>query len=151
MQNRITDKYEDALRVTITLLESHSNEVAPESKAVLNENLKILKEHTEQSQNLTEKVKSPKTFEERIILYDDTQEEAYKKLCRREIQQTPVAQAPLRCTYITNDIPFLKIGPIKVEEASIDPYIVTFHDVLYDSEIEYIIARSKPTVKLWKQ
>lgn len=148
----MTDKYQDALRVTNTLLDSHLSEVATESIAVLGENVKILKLQVERppSQKLAEKDNSPKTFEKRIIFYDDIQEETYKKLCRKEFRQTAAAQAPLRCKYITNDIPFLKIGPIKVEESSIDPYIVTFHDVLYDSEIEYIIGRSKPTVKLWK-
>lgn len=68
-------------------------------------------------------------------------------MCREELEPTPAARATLRCRYVTNDVPFLKIAPIKAEEASISPYIITFHDVLYDAEIEYIISKSKQTVR----
>lgn len=89
-----------------------------------------------------------KSFDERIIDFDDIQNEVYKKLCRQELEPTPAAQTALRCRYITNDVPFLKIAPFKAEEASISPYIVTFHDVLYDAEIQYIISKSKKTVNV---
>lgn len=62
----------------------------------------------------------------------------YKKLCQNQLHPLPAAQAALQCRHLTNDIPFLLIGPLKIEEASLDPYIVTFHDVLYDAEIQYI-------------
>lgn len=42
------------------------------------------------------------------------------------------------------------MGPIKLEELSLDPYIVTYHDVLYDVEIEYLKQESKPRVRTFK-
>lgn len=54
--------------------------------------------------------------------------------------------ATLRCHYQTNTNPFLKIGPIKVEEFSLNPYIVVYHDFIHDNEIDYIKDLAKPKV-----
>lgn len=86
-----------------------------------------------------------------MLLYDRSQVEAYKRLCRNELHQTPKQLSLLRCKYITNNIPFLKIGPIKIEEASLNPYIVTYHDVLYEPEINYLKSKSWPNVCIPKQ
>lgn len=53
--------------------------------------------------------------------------------------------AELKCRYITENSPFLKIAPLKLEEASLKPYIVVYHDV-YDKEIEFIKQTAKPRV-----
>lgn len=68
---------------------------------------------------------------------DEYKEEldSYRKLCQGEELLSPQENSNLRCKYITNNNPLLKIGPIKIEEASLDPLVVVFHDVLYDSEI----------------
>lgn len=89
---------------------------------------------------------SEKNIEEQMILYNDNQFDLYQKLCRKELVPTPAQEAPLRCKYITNDVAFLKIGPIKMEEASLNPLIVKFHNVLYEPEIEYIKSKSRPNV-----
>lgn len=70
----------------------------------------------------------------------------YEKLCRGEIQQTPEELSKLHCKYVTNNKPFLKIAPLKLEEAHLKPYIVVFHDVMYDNEMEYIKESAKPRV-----
>lgn len=52
--------------------------------------------------------------------------------------ETPIpanVSSKLHCRYWSNDHPWLKIGPIKTEEASIDPKIFIFHDLLFDKEI----------------
>lgn len=54
--------------------------------------------------------------------------------------------AELKCRYITENSPFLKIAPLKLEEASLKPYIVVYHDVMYDKEIEFIEQTAKPRV-----
>lgn len=71
----------------------------------------------------------------------------YKQLCQNNLQQTSIEQSFLHCKYITNDLSFLSISPFKIEEMSLDPYIVRYHDVLYDTEIKYIIRKAKKTVK----
>lgn len=67
-------------------------------------------------------------------------------LCRNAIGRTPAELAPLRCRYVTNKSAFLKIAPLKLEEAHLKPYIVVYHDVLYDNEIELIKSMAKPRV-----
>jgi len=42
----------------------------------------------------------------------------------------------LFCLYNSTTNPFLKLAPLKMEEVSRDPYIVMYHEVLSDKEIE---------------
>lgn len=70
----------------------------------------------------------------------------YQQMCRNDVPQDPKVVATLRCRYKTNS-PFLKLAPLKYEEASLSPYIVVFHEVLADSEIDVIKKLAKPKVK----
>lgn len=97
-------------------------------------------------ENKNPEKKSEEQVEDRMIQYDEDQIDTYQKLCRKELHQTPTQEAPLRCKYITNDVPFLIIAPMKMEEISLNPLIVKFHNVLYEPEIEYIKSQSRPTV-----
>lgn len=75
------------------------------------------------------------------------------KLCRGEALHEPKELSKLKCRYVTNEVAFLKIAPIKMEVVNLEPYIVVFHDVLYDREIEEIkqVAKSKVMEKPnWK-
>lgn len=76
-------------------------------------------------------------------LIQDYEKNRFELLCRKGSQLTA---KPLRCRYATNNSPFLKIGPIKVEEHSLNPYIVVYHDLIYDEEIEFIKQEAKPKV-----
>lgn len=60
------------------------------------------------------------------------------------MKPTPEQLRPLRCRYTDNNVPFLKIGPMKLEEASKEPYIVVYYDVIFDSEIELIKKMARP-------
>lgn len=71
----------------------------------------------------------------------------YQKLCRGIEMRSPEFVAKLKCRYVTKNSPFLMIAPIKMEELSSDPYLVIFHDVIYDREIEIIKYIAKPKVK----
>lgn len=70
----------------------------------------------------------------------------YEAICRGDIKPTPKQLAPLRCRYVTNNRDFLKIAPFKLEEVSLEPYIVLYHDVIYDREIKVIKEISQPQV-----
>ncbi|KAJ6630485.1 Prolyl 4-hydroxylase subunit alpha-2 [Pseudolycoriella hygida] len=48
----------------------------------------------------------------------------YEMLCRKEISLSPAVASKLKCKYVTNRSPFLKIAPLKLEEANLEPYIV---------------------------
>lgn len=69
-------------------------------------------------------------------------------LCRGDVTPTSKELAPLRCRYLTHTSAFLKIAPLKFEEVSLDPYIIVFHEVMYDKEIELIKLNSKYKVRV---
>lgn len=57
---------------------------------------------------------------------------AYYTGCRNQFPK----QNKLVCRYNTTTTPFLKLAPLKLEEVSLDPYIVLYHNVISDKEIE---------------
>lgn len=69
---------------------------------------------------------------------------SYELLCQGKLQPKPSQTKELHCRYVTNNVPFLKIGPLKLEEAYKDPMIVIYHDAMYDSEIEFIKKMARP-------
>lgn len=81
-------------------------------------------------------------------VYTAKERRNYEMLCRGEIKPHIKITSQLKCRYVTNRSPFLKIAPLKLEEASLDPYIVVYHDVIYDSEIEIIKQMAKPRVSI---
>lgn len=81
-------------------------------------------------------------------MYTSHERQMYEKLCRGEVAPEPYVLAKLKCRYVTEISPFLTIAPLKLEEASLKPYIVVYHDVIYDDEIELIKQMAKPRVSL---
>lgn len=80
--------------------------------------------------------------------YTSQERQMYEKLCRGESMPEPHVLAKLKCRYVTKNSPFLTIAPLKLEEASLKPYIVVYHDVMYDNEIELIKQMAKPRVNV---
>jgi len=76
--------------------------------------------------------------------YNTMEKKSYEMLCRGEVAKTPRQLAQLKCKYVTNKSAFLKIAPLKLEEANLKPYIVLYHDVMYDTEIEVLKQMAKP-------
>lgn len=76
--------------------------------------------------------------------YDLPERKMYELTCRGEMRPPESIIKQLFCRYVTNGIPFLIIAPLKQEQMYIDPYIVVYHDVMYDSEIEVIKELAKP-------
>lgn len=74
------------------------------------------------------------------------QVKVYEALFRGDAQQSAEELSDLHCKYVTNKSPFLKIAPLKLEEVSIDPFIVVYHDAMYDAEIELIKKYAEPKV-----
>ena len=58
----------------------------------------------------------------------------------------PKKEARLRCHYFTNNNPYLLLGPIKEEEAYLNPRLVINHDVIPDREIETVKKLAQPRV-----
>ncbi|EDV49958.1 prolyl 4-hydroxylase subunit alpha-1 [Drosophila erecta] len=63
---------------------------------------------------------------------------------------TAVVQKPsrLHCRYNSSTTPFTRIAPLKMEELSSDPYMVVYHDVIYDSEIDLMLNASNFSLSL---
>ncbi|XP_052860862.1 prolyl 4-hydroxylase subunit alpha-1-like [Anopheles cruzii] len=77
-------------------------------------------------------------------VYDRTERKLYEQLCRGE-QQLPIElRSKLVCRYATNRSAFLRIAPLKLEEAYLRPYIVIYHEVMSDWEIERIKQYARP-------
>lgn len=79
-------------------------------------------------------------------MLDEAEVALYEAVCRGDVRPSPKQLAPLRCKYLTNKSAFLKIAPFKVEEVSLSPYILVYHDVMYESEIEILKELSMPRV-----
>ena len=52
----------------------------------------------------------------------------------------------LKCYYSRGHHPFLLLQPVKVEQVSLEPFIVVYHDVISDNEISKIQEMAKPEV-----
>lgn len=84
----------------------------------------------------------------KTAIYTNQERKNYEKLCRGEVIPDPKLVAKLKCRYVTNKSSFLKIAPLKLEEASLKPYIIVYHDVIYDREIELVKQMAKPRVNI---
>nr|XP_018912414.1 PREDICTED: prolyl 4-hydroxylase subunit alpha-1 [Bemisia tabaci]XP_018912415.1 PREDICTED: prolyl 4-hydroxylase subunit alpha-1 [Bemisia tabaci] len=71
----------------------------------------------------------------------------YEALCRKEVTLSPEYEAKLKCHYVSHNNPYLLIGPLKEEEAYLDPRIVLYREVISDSEIEVIKKMSIPRLR----
>ncbi|KAH8417921.1 hypothetical protein KR222_008544 [Zaprionus bogoriensis] len=62
--------------------------------------------------------------------------------CRGK-HQLPV-KAALRCRYSTAATHFLRLAPLKLEQLSLDPHVVLYHDVVSIAEREHLLQRARP-------
>ncbi|XP_055612351.1 uncharacterized protein LOC129758762 [Uranotaenia lowii] len=77
-------------------------------------------------------------------IHDSSERRLYEQLCRGEANRSVSDLSKLTCRYVTNKSWFLKIAPLKLEEANLQPYIVIYHEVMSDAEIEVIKRLAKP-------
>lgn len=54
----------------------------------------------------------------------------------------------LKCKYLSENHPFLKLAPVKLEELYLGPDVYLFHNVISDREIEDINSVSKTRVSI---
>ncbi|XP_002008623.2 prolyl 4-hydroxylase subunit alpha-1 [Drosophila mojavensis] len=67
-----------------------------------------------------------------VLWHDKKLQEPYYLGCRGGYPK----RTNLHCRYNTTTTPFLRLAPFKMEEVSLDPYIVLYHNVISDREIE---------------
>ena len=69
------------------------------------------------------------------------------KICQQGfLDKKPALDAALSCRFIHHRNAFLKLGPFKEEQMSEIPYLVLFHDILNETEMTYLVEKSKPTL-----
>ncbi|XP_013181599.1 PREDICTED: prolyl 4-hydroxylase subunit alpha-2-like [Papilio xuthus] len=71
----------------------------------------------------------------------------YEALCRGEIDLPTEVTKRLKCSYLTDTHPFLKLAPIKTEQLYIEPDVFVFYNVISDEEIEQLKILSKERLK----
>ncbi|XP_043067799.2 prolyl 4-hydroxylase subunit alpha-2 [Drosophila bipectinata] len=76
-----------------------------------------------------------------------TWSKAYSACCRSSHTPNPTR---LLCRYNSTSTPFLKIAPLKMEEISLDPYVVVYHDVLAERAIAEVLRLSETKVEAVK-
>ncbi|XP_039493329.1 prolyl 4-hydroxylase subunit alpha-1 isoform X1 [Drosophila santomea] len=70
--------------------------------------------------------------------------EDYKRLCRSSFSPRP---SKLLCRYHSTTSLFLVLAPLKMEEISLEPYIVVYHDILPDKDMQQLIALAEPHLR----
>ncbi|XP_037804600.1 prolyl 4-hydroxylase subunit alpha-2-like [Penaeus monodon] len=83
----------------------------------------------------------PKLYQQQS---DEEEEEHYNRLCRGERLRTPEMESRLSCRHVTAGAAYLTLMPLRLEEMSLDPYIVVFRDFLTEAQTEAIKGIAKP-------
>lgn len=92
-------------------------------------------------------LKEETTVNNVITTLEPTEREKYEMLCRGDLRIPPATQAQLKCRYVHNNVPFLRLMPLKEEEAYLEPRIILYRDVMYDSEIDLIKKMAQPRLR----
>ncbi|KAH8271299.1 hypothetical protein KR018_006070 [Drosophila ironensis] len=71
----------------------------------------------------------------------------YEKVCRGEVNPSPRQQRNLRCRLSRGHHPYRILGPLKLEEHNLDPYVVTYHDVLSARKIAALREMAVPRMR----
>ncbi|XP_069997545.1 prolyl 4-hydroxylase subunit alpha-1 [Penaeus vannamei] len=66
----------------------------------------------------------------------------YYRLCRGEDLRPVDVTSRLYCRYVTNGSPLYRIGPLRMEVQSLDPYVVTLEEVVTPSEAADLVDAS---------
>ena len=70
----------------------------------------------------------------------------YSQVCRGHLKKSNEELSKLHCRYVSNSA-FSKLARFKIEEANLEPYIVLFIDVVYESEIETLQEMTRPYIE----
>ncbi|BFF92291.1 prolyl 4-hydroxylase subunit alpha-2-like [Drosophila madeirensis] len=70
--------------------------------------------------------------------------EEFAQICRSSHQNKP---SRLHCRYNATTTHFLRLAPLRMEELSLDPYIVVYHNVLSEAEIAKVERDAEPLLE----
>jgi hypothetical protein len=69
-----------------------------------------------------------------------------KTCCEGKLFPPIVMTKILNCRLLHHTDPYLKLGPFKEEQFSEIPYVVVFHDILTDNEMDFMIINGAPNL-----
>jgi hypothetical protein len=99
---------------------------------------------------LQKKKKQPKFIHEEPFQRNDYQNQVsfdnlFMKICRTgKIEPALIKLKEFSCRFLHHGDPYLKMGPFKEEQMSVIPYVVVFHDIFSDNEIDELIREATP-------
>ena len=72
----------------------------------------------------------------------------FHSMCEGNLINSTIIDYKLNCRLQHHNVPYLKLGPFKMEELNQDPFIVSFKDFLYHEEIETLKSLAANNLKL---
>jgi len=72
----------------------------------------------------------------------------FHSMCEGNFINSTNIDYKLKCRLQHHNVPYLKLGPFKIEELNQDPFIVSFKDFLYHEEIETLKSLAANNLKL---
>ena len=72
----------------------------------------------------------------------------FHSMCEGNLINSTIIDYKLKCRLQHHNVPYLKLGPFKMEELNQDPFIVSFKDFLYHEEIETLKSLAADNLKL---
>jgi hypothetical protein len=99
---------------------------------------------------LQKKKKQPKFIHEESFQKNDYTKQVsfdnlFMKICRTgKLEPTFFKLKEVSCRFLHHGDPYLKMGPFKEEQTSELPYVVVFHDIFSDNEIDELIQEATP-------
>jgi len=142
-----TGRIESALNHTnIMIKEEPQDEELKQSKIYYENRLRMMQdgdytddeEEDNDEEETSEDSNKPKPKEEFML--------DYERLCRGESNKSQAEEDKLTCYYFNKD-PLLLIKPVKIEMASLKPDIYLLHDIIRDSDIEFIKVLAGPRLQ----
>ena len=70
--------------------------------------------------------------------------EQFNRLCKGEILLSPSHSKDIKCISLHHFDPYLRLGPFKLDDQSISPYVTVIRDFLAGSEMEYYKEFARP-------
>lgn len=92
--------------------------------------------------SLMPKIRLPAKLGNDITVQDE--QKNYMALCRGERLRTIADESRLVCRLETRNIPYFFLKPLRVEERSLKPYVVQFHNLITDAQTDLLREIAEP-------
>ena len=104
---------------------------------------------------LKKKKKQPKTLDEEKPAFSDKKSNQgiqfyFRRVCNgfsyKKMFYGFDPKTTFTCGLLHHNDPYLRLAPFKYETASVDPFIMVFHDIINQDEIDHFVNISTPNL-----